>query len=115
VRRVPGRLLAALALAAFIISGSWAQTGRVGCDGTWAGGWDKGNGVQLVFAGETLIAFYWRGDYQNVARFTPSPDGRDRSFAWARGEATLTRAGNEATLMLRERGKPELSVSLKRE
>src|SRR5205809_965243 len=62
-----------------------------------------------------LIAFYWRGDYQNVARFTPSPDGRDRSFAWARGEATLTRAGNEATLMLRERGKPELSVSLKRE
>jgi hypothetical protein len=115
VNRVPGRLFVALALAAFIVGGALAQTGRVGWDGTWVGGWDNGNGVQLVFAGETLIAFYWRGDYQNVARFTPSPDGRGRSFAWAKGEATLTRADNEATLMLRERGKPEISVALKRE
>ena len=114
MRRVPGRLIAALALAAFIVTGAPAQTGRTGWDGTWAGGWDTGNGVQLVFAGDTLIAFYWRNDYKSLARTTAASDG-SRSFTWDKGEAKLTRAGNEATLILRERGKPELSVSLKRE
>ena len=68
MRRVPGRLLAALALAAFVISASWAQTGRVGWDGTWAGGWDTGNGVQLVFAGDTLYCSAKSG-------FIPGPNG----------------------------------------
>ena len=114
MRGIPGRLVLALALTACLVGGALAQTARVGWDGTWAGGWDQGNGVQLVFAGEALIAFYWRNDYKSLARSAAGSDG-SRSFAWDKGEARLTRAGNEATLMLRERGKPELSVSLKRE
>ena len=109
-----GRVLLALALALFVAGAALGQSGRVGWDGTWAGGWDKGNGVQLVFGGETLIAFNWRGDYKDVVRSAAAPDG-SRSFAWDKGEATATRAGNAATLAIREAGKPAVSVSLKRE
>ena len=109
-----GRLFFALALVLFVAGAALGQSGRVGWDGTWAGGWDKGNGVQLVFAGETLIAFNWRGDYKDVVRSAAAPDG-GRSFAWDKGEATVTRAGNAATLAVREAGKPALSVALKRE
>jgi hypothetical protein len=114
VSRSLGRVLLALALALFVAGAALGQSGRVGWDGTWAGGWDKGNGVQLVFAGETLIAFNWRGDYKDVVRSAAAPDG-SRSFAWDKGEATATRAGNAATLAIREAGKPAVSVSLKRE
>ena len=41
-----------------------ARSGRVGWDGTGAGGWDRNAGVQLIFAGDTLIGFYWRDDYK---------------------------------------------------
>ena len=109
-----GRLFLALGLALFVAGAALGQSGRVGWDGTWAGGWDKGNGVQLVFAGETLIAFYWRNDYKDVVRSAAAPDG-SRSFAWDKGEATATRAGNQATLAIREAGKPAVSVALKRE
>ena len=109
-----GRVLLALALALFVAGAALGQSGRVGWDGSWAGGWNKGNGVQLVFAGETLIAFNWRGDYKDVVRSAAAPDG-SRSFAWDKGEATATRAGNAATLAIREAGKPAVSVSLKRE
>ena len=108
--RTLGRLFLALALALFVAGAALGQSGRVGWDGTWAGGWDKGNGVQLVFAGETLIAFYWRNDYKDVVRSAAS-----RTFAWDKGDATATRAGNAATLAIREAGKPAVSVALKRE
>ena len=111
---IPGRLVLALALTASLVGGALAQSARVGWDGTWAGGWDQGNGVQLVFAGEALIAFYWRNDYKSIVRSAASPDGR--TFVWDRGDATLTRgADGMARLGVRERGKPEISVSLKRE
>jgi hypothetical protein len=109
-----GRLFLASMFGLFVAGAALGQSGRVGWDGTWAGGWDKGNGVQLVFAGETLIAFNWRGDYKDVTRSAAAPDG-SRSFAWDKGEATATRAGNAATLAIREAGKPAVSVALKRE
>ncbi|HYU13140.1 MAG TPA: hypothetical protein VEK82_11225 [Stellaceae bacterium] len=112
--RTLGRLCLALTLALLVAGAALGQSGRVGWDGTWAGGWDKGNGVQLVFAGETLIAFNWRGDYKDVVRSAAAPDG-SRSFAWDKGEATATRAGNAASLAVREQGKPAVSVMLKRE
>ena len=109
-----GRVFLALALALFVAGAALAQSGRVGWDGTWAGGWDKGNGVQLIFAGETLIGFYWRNDYKDVVRSAAAPDG-SRTFTWDKGEATATRAGNVATLAIREAGKPAVSVALNRE
>ena len=112
--RSPGRLCPGLALALFVAGAALAQSGRVGWDGTWASGWDKGKGVQLVFAGESLIAFNWRGDYKNIARSAAAPDG-SRTFAWDKGEAAATRTGDQATLAVREPGKPAVSVLLKRE
>jgi hypothetical protein len=92
-----------------------ASAQRVGWDGTWAGGWDQGNGVQLVFAGETLVAFNFRGDYEDIVRSAATPDG-GRTFAWDKGEATLSRtADREASLAVREPGRAEISIPLKRE
>jgi len=93
---------------------AWAQAARVGWDGTWVGGWDRNAGVQLIFAGDKLIGFYWRGDYKDVLRVTDKPDGAKR-LAWDKGEATLTRTPDgRAQLAVRE-GKNALSISLHRE
>jgi hypothetical protein len=47
---------------------AFGQSGRVGWDGTWFGGWEKGTAVQLIFAGETLIGFYFRDNYEEILR-----------------------------------------------
>jgi hypothetical protein len=108
------RLVATVAVLILCGSATFAQTGPVGWNGTWAGGWDRGAGVQLVFAGDQLVAFYWRDDYKDVRHFSAGKGSK--RFSWDQGEATLTRTpdGN-AVLVIREQGKPELSIPLKRE
>ena len=92
-----------------------AQSGRTGWDGTWVGGWDTGAGVQIIFAGDTLIGFYLRNDYKEIARSTTSPDG-GKTLVWDKGEATLTRSpSGGAVLVVHERAKPDVSIPLKRE
>ena len=91
-----------------------AQSGRVGWDGTWAGGWDRNAGVQLIFAGDTLIGFYWRDDYKDVRRTTNTPDGGKR-FVWDKGEATLTRTPDGGAHLLVREGRVSVSIMLKRE
>jgi hypothetical protein len=93
---------------------AFGQSGHVGWDGTWVGGWDRGAGVQLIFAGDALIGFYLRNDYKDVLRSTASPNG-GRTFTWDKGDAILTRTQNGAQLVVRERGRPEVSIPLKRE
>jgi len=93
---------------------AFGQSGRVGWGGTWVGGWDQGEGVQIIFAGDTLIGFYFRNDYKDVLRSTGSADG-GRTFAWDKGEATLTRTPSGAQLIVHERGQPEVSIPLKRD
>ena len=50
-----------LALVGLITLGATA-TASTGCgmawDGTWAGGWDNGDGVQLTFVGDKIISVY---------------------------------------------------------
>jgi hypothetical protein len=107
-------------LAALIVitglGGAAASTGRgASWDGTWAGGWDNRDGVQITFVGQKLISFY-RGDYRDIERSQISADGKTVTFAWAGGEATLQRAGeDDARITLRERGKAERSFVVKRE
>ena len=94
---------------------AFGQSGRVGWDGTWIGGWQKGTGVQLIFAGDTLIGFYFRDDYKELLRSSVSADG-GRTFAWDKGEANLTRTANGGTLLVvHEHGRPEVSIPLKRD
>src|SRR5437660_12934350 len=115
--RSAARLGLGAALAIVLAGAALAQGGRVGWDGTWAGGWQGNAGVQLTFVGDKLISFYWRDDYKDVLRVAAAPDGVGKTFAWAGGEATLRRdpAGN-AVLLVRERGGREIPVvQLKRE
>jgi len=85
------RLTLAAVLAGLLAGAAAAQSGRVGWDGTWAGGWQSGAGVQLTFVGDKLISFYWRDDYKDIVRSSPTPDGAGKTFTWATGTATLTR------------------------
>jgi len=104
-----------MCLMAASTNAAFGQSGPVGWDGTWVGGWDKGTGVQLIFAGETLIGFYFRDDYKELLRTTVTAD-KGRTFAWDKGEASLTRTPNGGTLLVvHERGEPEVSIPLKRE
>src|SRR4051812_38982100 len=90
------------------------QSGRIGWDGSWVGGWDRGVGVQLIFAGDTLIGFYLRNDYKDVLPSAALPEG-GKTFSWDKGDAIITRTPNGAQLVVRERGRPEVSIPLKRE
>jgi hypothetical protein len=61
-----------------------------------------------------LIGFYFRDDYKELVRSTVAAGG-GRTFAWDKGEASLTRTPNGGTLLLHEHGKPDVSIPLKRD
>ena len=104
-----------MCLTAASTDAAFGQSGRVGWDGTWVGGWAKGTGVQLIFAKEILIGFYLRDDYAEILRSTVAADG-GRTFSREKGEASLTRTPNGGTLfVVHERGKQQVSIPLKRE
>jgi hypothetical protein len=108
-------MAAAMCVVVAVSQTAFGQSRRVAWDGTWVGGWDRGAGVQVIFAGDTLIGFYLRDDYKEILRSTVSADG-GRTLAWDKGEATLSRSpGGEAQLVLHEHGKPDVSIPLKRE
>ena len=66
-------------------------------------------------AGDALMGFRLRNDYNNVLRFAASPE-RSKTFTWDKGDAILTRTPNGgAQLVVHERGRPEVSIPLKRE
>jgi len=93
-----------------------ARAEHVGWDGTWFGGWDKGNGVQLIFADNTFIGLLWRVDYLHDPHAEPTPDGKSVRITWPGAEAVLTRTGETtAQFLVRERGRPDVAVDLKRE
>jgi hypothetical protein len=105
-----------MVFAGMLAGAVFGQSGRVGWDGTWIGGWDNNAGVQLTFVGDKLISFYWLDDYKNILRVAATPAGDGKSFAWATGEATLTRdPGGGVLLLVRERGGKEVPVRLRRE
>ncbi len=45
-------------------------------NGTWIGNWAGGNGTQIVFAENELIAMYWDGDYLTDPQSSLSADGK---------------------------------------
>jgi len=103
---VAGVLLASVGLAKAVQS--W--------DGTWAGGWENGDGVQIIITGEKVIGVFRGGDYPDIQRSQLSTDGKTLTFAWAGGDGTLGCTGErDATFTLHERGKPERSFTVHRE
>jgi hypothetical protein len=87
-------------------------------DGTWAGGWENGDGIQIVIAGDKVIGVYRDGDYPEILSSAVSPEGRMLTFSWIGGDAFLQRASDhdrEAMISLREHGRPVRSFTVKRE
>ncbi|HEV2187265.1 MAG TPA: hypothetical protein VGR70_08650 [Stellaceae bacterium] len=85
-------------------------------DGTWAGGWENGDGVQIIIAGDKVIGVFRGGDYPDIQKSQLSGDGQTLAFAWAGGDGVLQRTGErDAAFVLHERGKPERSFVVHRE
>jgi hypothetical protein len=108
------RLAALSALIGLLTLPAFAQQ-HEGWDGTWIGNWQNGDGTQIVFAGDELIAFYWNGDYQD-AQAVQSTDHKVVTISWSQGKATLTLDGEAAAhVVVEEAGKPDLTFPLKRD
>jgi hypothetical protein len=85
-------------------------------NGTWAGGWKGGAGAQIVFAGDDVIALYWRGDYIEDAHGALTRGGAGVTIAWTGGQAVLTREGpGSARIVIRQQGQPDASFTLKKD
>jgi hypothetical protein len=78
----------------------FGQSGRAGWDGTWVGGWDRGEGVQIIFAGETLIGFYFRNDSKKLPA-RPLRSMVAEHSSGAREKATLTHSPGGGTVLNR--------------
>jgi hypothetical protein len=88
-------------------SGAW--------DATWIGGWEGGEGTQVVIAGGEVIGFFWGGDYLDIQTSTNLADGGPIKFIYPGGEAVL-KEGEEGELLIKihEEGKEEIGFVLKR-
>ena len=85
-------------------------------NGTWIGNWESGNGTQIVFAGDLLVAMYWDGDYLSDTRSSLSADGRAVTINWPAGDALLTRDGETSGhIVIREKGQPDAAFDVKRD
>ncbi len=85
-------------------------------DGTWAGGWENGDGIQIVIAGDEVVSVYRGVDYPEVLSSEIAPDGGMLCIWWVGGDGLLQRTGERAaTISLRERGRPVRSFAVVRE
>ena len=85
-------------------------------NGTWIGNWAGGNGTQIVFADNELIAMYWDGDYLSDTQSSLSPDSKIVTITWQSGQAVLTRDGEASGhIVVHERGRPDITFEVKRD
>jgi opacity protein-like surface antigen len=107
--RLPALILAAAFLAA-------SPAAAADWDATWAGGFeDGGDGVQLIVADESVVGFFFGGDYIDLSDAGTLADDGSLTFKWDGGEATLAAAGAGQTLTIRQPGKPDRVVEMKRD
>ncbi len=86
-------------------------------NGTWAGNWQNGDGVQIVMAGNDAITLYLHGDYLSEdLHAAVSAGGKTLTITWRHGHATLTRDGDDtARAVLAEPGHTDLAFTVKRD
>ena len=111
------RLLAVVFVVIGLLAGpGMASAQQPSWNGTWIGNWQGGDGTQIVFAGEDLVAFYWHGDYLDDVHANASEGGRVVTVLWSSGQAVLTRDGDAtARITVHEPGTADLSFALKRD
>jgi hypothetical protein len=85
-------------------------------DATWIGGWEGGEGTQVVIAGGEVIGFFWGGDYLAIENSTNLADGESIKFIYPGGEAVVEAGEDgELVLLIHETGKEEIGFVLKRD
>jgi hypothetical protein len=104
----------ALILLSLVVAGGAAAAPS--WDGTWAGGWEGGDGVQIIVAGEKVIGVGRGMEYPDLLGSQVSADGGMLSIAWVGGDGMLVRTGDrDAAFTMRERGKPVRKFVVHRE
>ena len=90
-------------------------SGAYAWDATWIGGWEGGEGTQVIIAGGEVIGFFWGGDYLDIETSTNLSDGGPIKFIYPGGEAVL-KEGDKGELLIKihEEGKEEIGFVLKR-
>jgi len=92
-------------------------------NGTWVGNWDnKGDGVQIIMAGNTAVGLFWHGDYiPDELHADMTGGGTTLTITWGpngnTSSAILTReSASTAHVVMHEpgRGIVEFSVRLDR-
>ena len=105
-----------LVLSVLFALGFGAAAAAETLDGTWAGGWETGDGVQIIVVGDRVIGFYRGDDYLTVERSVSVPGGGAIDFTWPSGEAVLARdAKGEVRVTIRAKGKTEEIIPVKRD
>jgi hypothetical protein len=84
-------------------------------DATWIGGWEGGEGTQVIIAGGAVIGFFWGGDYLSIETSTNLADGGPIKFIYPGGEAVLKEGGEgELLITIHDEGKEKIGFVLKR-
>jgi len=86
-------------------------------NGTWAGNWQDGDGVQIIMAGNEAIGIFWHGDYlPDELHASVSSDGKTLTITWDHASAVLTRDGDaDAHVVIREPGHADAAFAVKRD
>jgi hypothetical protein len=85
-------------------------------DATWIGGWEGGEGTQVVIAGGAVVGFFWAGEYLSIESSTNLADGGPIKFIYPGGDAIVQPGPHgELLLLIRETGKPETGFILARQ
>jgi hypothetical protein len=90
-------------------------SGAYAWDATWIGGWEGGEGTQVIIAGGAVIGFFWGGDYLSIETSTNLADGGPIKFIYPGGEAVLKEGGEgELLITIHDEGKEKIGFVLKR-
>ena len=90
-------------------------------NGTWIGNWDnKGDGVQIIMAGNTAVGLYWHGDYI-PDELQSSVSGSTLTISWGPNKSNafsiiLTReSATTAHVVLHQPGRGLMEFSVRRD
>jgi hypothetical protein len=86
-------------------------------NGTWAGNWKDGDGVQIVMAGNDVTGMFWHGDYlSGDLHSAVSSDGKTLAITWDHASAVLTRVDAQtAHVVIHEPKQPDAAFDVKRD
>ncbi|HJW41176.1 MAG TPA: hypothetical protein VJ476_08105 [Rhizomicrobium sp.] len=105
------------ALALMIASFASSAVAAPDWNGTWAGNWQGGDGVQIIMAGNNATGMFWHGDYlPDDLHAAVSKDGKTLTITWDHASAVLTRLSDEtAHLVIAEPGRAAATFDVKRD